>query len=138
MALYLVGDVQGCFSELTALLAQVNFNASNDQLYLAGDLVARGSDSLATLRFVKSLGHSAKVVLGNHDLHLLSVYAGIKKVKQSDKLANLLAADDIDESERSNLSLMPAEINKSLSDKDLHDLVSWLLTNRQKKQEAEQ
>jgi bis(5'-nucleosyl)-tetraphosphatase (symmetrical) len=97
LALYLVGDVQGCFSELTALLAQVNFNTTDDELYLAGDLVARGPDSLATLRFVKSLGNSAKIVLGNHDLHLLSVYAGIKKEKKSDKLAELLAAHDIDE-----------------------------------------
>jgi len=97
LALYLIGDVQGCLSELTALLSQVNFNKTNDQLYLAGDLVARGPDSLATLRFVKSLGHCAKIVLGNHDLHLLSVYAGIKKVKKSDKLTDLLAADDIDE-----------------------------------------
>ena len=97
MAIYLVGDIQGCYSELQALLKQVSFNASIDQLYLAGDLVARGPDSLATLRFVKSLGQSAKVVLGNHDLHLLSVHAGIKKVKKQDKLDELLAADDVDE-----------------------------------------
>ena len=96
MAIYLVGDIQGCYSELKALLKQVAFNQEIDQLYLAGDLVARGPDSLATLRFVKSLNQSAKVVLGNHDLHLLSVYAGIKKVKKQDKLDQLLAADDID------------------------------------------
>ena len=97
MAIYLVGDVQGCFSELSALLAQVNFDKKTDTLYLAGDLVARGPDSLATLRFVKSLGTSAKVVLGNHDLHLLAVHAGIKKVKKSDYLLVLLAAPDVDE-----------------------------------------
>tara|TARA_R110002050_G_scaffold139959_6_gene264560 strand:- start:1763 stop:2608 length:846 start_codon:yes stop_codon:yes gene_type:complete len=97
MAIYLVGDIQGCYSELQALLKKVAFNQKVDQLYLAGDLVARGPDSLATLRFVKSLQQSAKVVLGNHDLHLLSVYAGIKKVKKQDKLDELLAADDIDE-----------------------------------------
>jgi len=97
LAIYLVGDVQGCLSELTALLKQVSFNHKSDHLYLAGDLVARGPDSLATLRYVKSLGASAKIVLGNHDLHLLSVYAGIKKVKKSDRLAELLAAEDIDE-----------------------------------------
>ncbi len=95
--IYLVGDVQGCFSELKALLTQVSFNADNDELWLAGDLVARGPDSLSTLRFVKSLGDSAKIVLGNHDLHLLAVYAGIKKVKKQDKLDKLLAADDADE-----------------------------------------
>lgn len=97
MAIYLVGDIQGCYSELKALLKQVSFNHETDQLYLAGDLVARGPNSLATLRFVKSLNKSAKVVLGNHDLHLLSVYAGIKKVKKQDKLEQLLAADDIDQ-----------------------------------------
>lgn len=97
MATYLVGDIQGCFSEFIALLEQVNFNPKVDYLYLAGDLVARGSDSLATLRFIKSLDHSAKVVLGNHDLHLLAVYAGIKKVKKADKLDALLAAPDIDQ-----------------------------------------
>ena len=97
MAIYLVGDIQGCYSELKALLKQVAFNHEIDQLYLAGDLVARGPDSLATLRFVKSLNLSAKVVLGNHDLHLLSVYAGIKKVKKQDKLDELLAANDIDD-----------------------------------------
>jgi len=97
MAEYLVGDIQGCYLELIALLEQVNFDCKNDTLYIAGDLVARGPDSLSTLRFVKSLGTSAKVVLGNHDLHLLSVHAGIKKVKQSDRLSSLLAAPDIDE-----------------------------------------
>ena len=97
MAIYLVGDIQGCFNELTALLEQVNFDDKKDTLYLAGDLVARGPDSLKTLRFVKSLGESAKVVLGNHDLHLLAVHAGIKKAKKSDHLAALLAANDIEE-----------------------------------------
>jgi bis(5'-nucleosyl)-tetraphosphatase (symmetrical) len=97
MAIYLVGDIQGCYRELKALLKQVAFNPTLDQLYLAGDLVARGPDSLATLRFVKSLHQSAKVVLGNHDLHLLSVYAGIKKVKKQDQLDELLAAEDIED-----------------------------------------
>jgi len=97
MAIYLVGDIQGCFNELTALLSQVDFNRNKDTLYLAGDLVARGPNSLETLRFVKSLGNSAKVVLGNHDLHLLSVHAGIKKAKKSDQLSALLAAPDVDE-----------------------------------------
>lgn len=97
MAVYLVGDIQGCFSELKALLEKVAFTPEVDQLYVAGDLVARGPDSLATLRFIKSLKQAAKVVLGNHDLHLLSVYAGIKKVKKQDKLDQLLAADDIDD-----------------------------------------
>jgi len=96
MSIYLVGDIQGCYSELIALLKQVSFNSEVDQLYVAGDLVARGPDSLATLRFIKSLKGSAKIVLGNHDLHLLAVYAGIKKVKKQDRLNTLLDADDVD------------------------------------------
>ena len=94
MAIYFVGDIQGCFSELNALLTQVGFSNNSDQLYIAGDLVARGPNSLETLRFIKSLGNNAKVVLGNHDLHLLAVYQGIKKVKKQDLLASLLSASD--------------------------------------------
>lgn len=97
MSIYLVGDIQGCYNELIALLEQVAFNPRVDHLYVAGDLVARGPDSLATLRFIKSLNDSAKVVLGNHDLHLLAVYAGIKKVKKQDLLDSLLDADDAEE-----------------------------------------
>ena len=97
MSIYLVGDIQGCYSELQALLKQVSFDCESDQLYLAGDLVARGPDSLATLRLIKSLGQSAKVVLGNHDLHLLAVHAGLKTVKKQDRLDTLLAASDVDE-----------------------------------------
>lgn len=97
MAIYLVGDLQGCYAELIALLAKASFDVKHDTLYLAGDLVARGPDSLATIRFIKSLGSAAKVVLGNHDLHLLSVHCGLKKAKAADKLAPLLSAPDIDE-----------------------------------------
>jgi len=97
MSLYLVGDVQGCFSELQALLKQVNFDKSTDQLYLAGDIVARGKQSLETLRFVKSLGNTAKMVLGNHDLHLLAIHAKLKKAKKNDFLDNVLTAPDCNE-----------------------------------------
>jgi bis(5'-nucleosyl)-tetraphosphatase (symmetrical) len=94
MAIYFVGDIQGCYSELDALLTQVGFSNNSDQLYIAGDLVARGPNSLETLRFIKSLGKQAKVVLGNHDLHLLAVYRGLKKVKPQDQLDALLSAPD--------------------------------------------
>lgn len=97
MAIYLVGDIQGCFSELQSLLQQVNFDASSDQLWAAGDIVARGPNSLETLRFIKSLGENAKIVLGNHDLHLLATYAGLKKVKKNDRLTTLLEAPDVDD-----------------------------------------
>jgi bis(5'-nucleosyl)-tetraphosphatase (symmetrical) len=94
---YIVGDIQGCFDELQLLLEQVNFSSENDQLWLAGDLVARGPKSLDTLRFVRSLGGSAVVVLGNHDLHLLAVSLGLFKAKAKDKTQAILDADDREE-----------------------------------------
>ncbi|WP_085298884.1 symmetrical bis(5'-nucleosyl)-tetraphosphatase [Cognaticolwellia mytili] len=97
MTVYFVGDIQGCYSELETLLGKIAFSENNDQLYVAGDLVARGPDSLATLRLIKSLKNSAKIVLGNHDLHLLSVFHGLKKVKAQDKLSALLSAPDAEE-----------------------------------------
>jgi bis(5'-nucleosyl)-tetraphosphatase (symmetrical) len=94
MATYIVGDIQGCLRELKCLLAKVSFNPEYDQLYLTGDLVARGPQSLETLRFISGLGDCAKTVLGNHDLHLLAIYAGIKKANPADKLHPLLEAKD--------------------------------------------
>lgn len=97
MAIYIVGDIQGCFNELQALLDQVAFNPTIDELWPAGDIVARGPDSLKTLRFIKSLGAHGKMVLGNHDLHLLATFAGIKKAKKNDLLADVFAAPDAEE-----------------------------------------
>ncbi|MDO4627266.1 MAG: bis(5'-nucleosyl)-tetraphosphatase (symmetrical) ApaH [Pasteurellaceae bacterium] len=94
MATYIVGDLHGCYDELQRLLQQVNFNLEYDQLYLTGDLVARGNDSLACLRFVKSLGKAAHTVLGNHDLHLLATALGIKPVKAIDRVDELFDAPD--------------------------------------------
>ncbi len=94
MADYFVGDIQGCFSELQALLTQVCFNTANDKLYVAGDIVARGKQSLESLRFIKSLGNSAQTVLGNHDLHLLAIAEGLKRAKKSDHLDDILTAPD--------------------------------------------
>lgn len=97
MSTYIVGDIQGCFAELQALLNQVKFDANQDHLYLAGDLVARGQDSLSVLRFIKGLGDHAHCVLGNHDLHLLAVAAGFKKPKRQDNTLAILEAADKDE-----------------------------------------
>jgi len=97
MSTYLIGDIHGCFHELKALLKQVEFSPEEDILWLTGDLVARGPDSLAVLRYVRSLGSCVRMVLGNHDLHLLAVYAGISRNKPKDKLTPLLEAEDADE-----------------------------------------
>ncbi|MGK0410261.1 MAG: bis(5'-nucleosyl)-tetraphosphatase (symmetrical) [Shewanella psychromarinicola] len=96
MAHYFVGDIQGCNSELQLLLQKVAFNPSKDQLWAVGDLIARGTESLATLRFFQSLQDSAKVVLGNHDLHLLALHGKLKRVSRKDHLEALLNAPDID------------------------------------------
>ncbi|MFV8460143.1 bis(5'-nucleosyl)-tetraphosphatase (symmetrical) ApaH [Vibrio campbellii] len=94
MSNYIVGDIQGCFDELQLLLETINFNPQKDTLWVAGDLVARGPKSLETLRFIRSLGDSAKVVLGNHDLHLLAVSLGLFSAKPKDKTQAILDAED--------------------------------------------
>jgi bis(5'-nucleosyl)-tetraphosphatase (symmetrical) len=94
MALYLIGDVQGCDSALNALLAEINFSPSRDMLYLLGDLVNRGPQSLAVLRRVHALGGAAQCILGNHDLHALAVACGARAMHRHDTLQALLAAPD--------------------------------------------
>ena len=94
MSLYLIGDLQGCDAALARLLVEIDFSASTDTLYLLGDLVNRGPDSLALLRRLRALGNSAQCLLGNHDLHLLGVWQGVRKSGRGDTLAPLLAAAD--------------------------------------------
>ena len=94
MATYFVGDVQGCHTELQQLLDLAQFDAQQDELWLTGDLVARGPQSLDVLRFVYSLGDRATTVLGNHDLNLLAVAAGHAHPKKKDKTENILTAPD--------------------------------------------
>jgi bis(5'-nucleosyl)-tetraphosphatase (symmetrical) len=94
MAVYAIGDVQGCYSALMKLLDRIDFNPERDRLWLTGDLVNRGPQSLEVLRFVKGLGNSALSVLGNHDLHLLAVAAGVAKPGKHDTLDAILSAPD--------------------------------------------
>ncbi|MCP5328490.1 MAG: symmetrical bis(5'-nucleosyl)-tetraphosphatase [Steroidobacteraceae bacterium] len=92
-----IGDVQGCGEELRALVARTGFSADRDQLWFVGDLVNRGPQSLDVLRWVRSLGDAAIVVLGNHDLHLLAVaYGGHRRLRAGDTLEAILAARDRD------------------------------------------
>jgi bis(5'-nucleosyl)-tetraphosphatase (symmetrical) len=97
MAVYVIGDVQGCYRNLKKLLKAISFDQQVDQLWFVGDLVNRGPQSLKTLRFVRSLGDSAVTVLGNHDLHLLALYYGQVKVRASDSLEQVLEAEDCKE-----------------------------------------
>jgi bis(5'-nucleosyl)-tetraphosphatase (symmetrical) len=98
MAVYAIGDIQGCYDELRQLLDRLNFDPAVDRLWLTGDLVNRGPDSLGTLRFVRSLGAGAITVLGNHDLHLLAVATTAGRLRRGDdSLRPVLDAPDRDE-----------------------------------------
>ena len=97
MSIYAIGDLQGCYLTLQALLKKINFNVHSDRLWFVGDLVNRGAGSLECLRFVRGLGTRATVVLGNHDLHLLAVAESVARTKSLDTLDEILAAPDRDE-----------------------------------------
>jgi bis(5'-nucleosyl)-tetraphosphatase (symmetrical) len=94
MATYAVGDLQGCLSPLKCLLERVAFDPQKDTLWLVGDLVNRGPQSLETLRYLFSIRQSLVCVLGNHDLHLLAVWQNIERLKKSDTLKEILDAPD--------------------------------------------
>jgi bis(5'-nucleosyl)-tetraphosphatase (symmetrical) len=97
MAVYAIGDIQGCFDELQALLARLEFDPAIDRLWFAGDLVNRGPKSLETLRFVRGLGAGAITVLGNHDLHLLAAAHGSPLNRNDGSLRAILEAPDREE-----------------------------------------
>ncbi len=94
MALYCIGDIQGCDSALGRLLDEIDFSASRDTVYLLGDLVNRGPESAAVLRRCMGAGDALRPLLGNHDLHLLAAAHGARKPSRRDTLAQVLEADD--------------------------------------------
>ena len=96
MALYCIGDIQGCDSALGRLLDLIGFSASRDTVYLLGDLVNRGPDSAAVLRRCMAHGDALRPLLGNHDLHLLAAAHGARKPSRRDTLASILEAPDRD------------------------------------------
>jgi bis(5'-nucleosyl)-tetraphosphatase (symmetrical) len=97
MATYAIGDVQGCFDPLRRLIDSFDFDPANDRLWFVGDLVNRGPQSLEVLRYIKSLGASSVVVLGNHDLHLVMQAEGFGRANKEDTLEAVLGAPDRDE-----------------------------------------
>jgi bis(5'-nucleosyl)-tetraphosphatase (symmetrical) len=98
VAIYAIGDIQGCYDPFRELLDAIDFEPDEDTLWLTGDLVNRGPKSLKTVRFVKSLGDSAISVLGNHDLHLLALAAGkVRFRNRFESLQKIFKADDCDE-----------------------------------------
>jgi bis(5'-nucleosyl)-tetraphosphatase (symmetrical) len=94
MATYAIGDVQGCFEALQRLLGRVGFAPERDRLWLVGDLVNRGPQSVEVLRFVRGLGDRAVTVLGNHDLHLITQHEGFERARRDDTFTDVLAAPD--------------------------------------------
>ena len=94
MAHYAIGDIQGCFDEFTLLLDKINFNHGTDTLWLVGDIVNRGPKSLEVLQFCMEHESSVRMVLGNHDLHLLAVGCGEGTVKRSDTITPILTHTD--------------------------------------------
>ena len=94
MATYAVGDLQGCLKPLQCLLKRVAFDPAQDKLWLVGDLVNRGPESLATLRFLYSIRSALTCVLGNHDLHLLAVAHNTERLKKGDTLREVIDAPD--------------------------------------------
>lgn len=97
MPTYAIGDVQGCRDDLLKLLDQLHFDPAADRLWFVGDLVNRGPDNIGVLRLIHGLGEQAKVVLGNHDLHLLAIAFGDHSIKRKDTLQDIFAADDHEE-----------------------------------------
>ena len=91
---YAIGDIQGCYERLRDVLANADFSPSRDRLWVAGDIINRGPSSLESLRYIESLGSSAVVVLGNHDLHLLAIAFGGHGLKNKDTLNDILEAPD--------------------------------------------
>ncbi len=97
MATYAIGDLQGCFLTLQALLKRISFSPAHDRLWFVGDLVNRGQGSLECLRFIADLGDCATVVLGNHDLNLLARAEGFGRAGRHDTLEQVLDAPDCDD-----------------------------------------
>jgi bis(5'-nucleosyl)-tetraphosphatase (symmetrical) len=97
MSSYVIGDIQGCFEAFETLLAALNFDPACDRLWITGDLVNRGEDSLAVLRWCQRHDDCVVAVLGNHDLHLLAVAEGYVPPHHKDTLELILAASDRDE-----------------------------------------
>ncbi|CAA6824074.1 MAG: Bis(5'-nucleosyl)-tetraphosphatase, symmetrical (EC [uncultured Sulfurovum sp.] len=83
MAVWAIGDIQGCFDSFIELLEKINFNPDEDKLWIAGDLVNRGDKSLETLNYLYSIKNSISIVLGNHDIALIAAYAGVKKANET-------------------------------------------------------
>lgn len=94
MARYVIGDIQGCYTPLMKLLAEIGFNPSKDVLYFVGDLVNRGKESLQVLRWAYANQDNLVTVLGNHDIYLLARYSNIRKADKDETIQDILSYPD--------------------------------------------
>ncbi|AYN24899.1 symmetrical bis(5'-nucleosyl)-tetraphosphatase [Buchnera aphidicola] len=94
MSIYIISDIHGCYKELKLLLKKTFFNDQKDYLWIAGDLVSRGPNSLKVIRYLYSLKKRVKIILGNHDLNLIAVHAGVKENKKENCFDEFLSAKD--------------------------------------------
>lgn len=129
MSHYAIGDVQGCYAELMALLEKIDFNEKTDTLWFAGDLINGGNENLSVLRFISQLPKKPIVVLGNHDLHYLAVFYNIRKPQLDDTFEDVLNAPDVEELSHWLQSQPLAHYNASLNSLMVHAGVSpfWSL-----------
>ncbi|MFI3255937.1 MAG: symmetrical bis(5'-nucleosyl)-tetraphosphatase [Psittacicella sp.] len=97
MSTYIVGDIHGNFTKLKYLLEKINFNPEKDMLYSVGDIIARGEESLQVVRFLRSLGSSFDMVLGNHEVNLMAIYYGFRKPSKKDFLEEIINSDQFEE-----------------------------------------
>ncbi|NIH16700.1 MAG: symmetrical bis(5'-nucleosyl)-tetraphosphatase [Buchnera aphidicola (Periphyllus lyropictus)] len=96
MSTYFIGDIHGCYKQFRFLLEKINFDILKDELWITGDLIGRGPDSFKVLKYIFSLGKQAKLVLGNHDVTLLSIYYGVQKKSIEKEISELLSSNNLD------------------------------------------
>lgn len=118
MAMYLIGDIQGCDEPLQRLLHTIDFSPSRDTIFVLGDLVNRGPQSLQVLRRLMGYGTSARCLLGNHDLHLLALTHGARQPGSKDTLLELLQSPDRN-TLLSWLQQLPLALHMQLGDQEL-------------------
>lgn len=94
MAVFAIGDIQGCYRTFRKLLSRIGFDPASDRLWVVGDMVNRGAGSLDVMRWLQEHDEAVTAVLGNHDLHLLAVACGLRKAKKKDTITPILDAPD--------------------------------------------
>ncbi|MCW5197639.1 symmetrical bis(5'-nucleosyl)-tetraphosphatase [Buchnera aphidicola] len=116
MSTYFIGDIHGCYDQFYSLLEKVKFNSVKDEIWITGDLVGRGPKSLEVLKFIFSLKNKAKLVLGNHDLNLLSIYFNVEKKSIEKEISELLNCSDLSFliNKLKNTPLIQYDLNKKL------------------------